>query len=347
MNKATLAALPEPSGPAMPTQKPKLPCPAFLLFTPIMLGGFWLPARQVEAQPAVAEPPASQKSVEAENKNKQAEAESAEKLGSEWVRLKKDERGRPLAMQVAIVRYQPATAAGKPVFVDLIGAVHVGDASYYKDLNERFEQYDALLYELVAPEGTIVEPGTKASNRNALGAMQNGMKNMLDLEHQLELVDYTKENFVHADMSPDEFFTSMKNRDESFLKMYFRMIGQSLAQQSAMTAGGATPDVDMFKTLFAKDRTRQLKIAMAGQLAEMESLLTAFGGEEGSTLITERNKAALEVLREQIQAGKRKLGVFYGAGHLADMDERLRADFGMKPVEITWLDAWDLGGKAK
>jgi hypothetical protein len=101
------------------------------------------------------------------------------------------------------------------------------------------------------------------------------------------------------------------------------------------------------KALFAKDRARQLKIAMAGQLAEMESLLTAFGGEEGSTLITERNKAALEVLREQIDAGKKKLGVFYGAGHLADMDERLQRDFQLQPVEVTWLDAWKLAAKSE
>jgi hypothetical protein len=270
------------------------------------------------------------------------------KLGSEWVRVKKDDRGRPLAMQVAIVRYRSAAGDDKvPVEVDLVGAVHVGDAAYYDDLNKRFEKYDALLYELVAPEGTRIEAGTKASNRHALGAMQNGMKDMLELEHQLEKVDYTKDNFVHADMSPDEFFDSMKSRDESFLKMYFRMMGQSIAHQSSATADGATPDIDMMKAMFAQDRARQLKIAMAGQLAEMESLLTAFGGEEGSTLITERNKAALKVLREQIDAGKRKLGVFYGAGHLSDMDERLQKEFGLEPVEIIWLNAWDLAAKAK
>jgi hypothetical protein len=74
----------------------------------------------------------------------------------------------------------------------------------------------------------------------------------------------------------------------------------------------------------------------------MESLLTSFGGEEGSVLITERNKIALEVLKQQLSAGRKKLAIFYGAGHLADMDKRLREDFGMRPIEITWLTAWDL-----
>jgi hypothetical protein len=299
----------------------------------LLLAGVW-----IVAATAVAEPVTTGKGT----------AEAEPKLGTEWVRVKKDDRGRPLAMQVAIVRYRSTAGDDKvPVEVDLVGAVHVGDAAYYDDLNKRFEKYDALLYELVAPEGTRIEAGTKASNRHALGAMQNGMKDMLELEHQLEKVDYTKENFVHADMSPDEFFDSMKSRDESFLKMYFRMMGQSIAHQSAATADGATPDIDMMKAMFAKDRARQLKIAMAGQLSEMESLLTAFGGEEGSTLITERNKAALKVLREQIDAGKKKLGVFYGAGHLSDMDERLQKEFGLEPVEIIWLTAWDLAAKSK
>lgn len=299
----------------------------------LLLAGVWIVAATTVAEPVLTGKTTS---------------EVEPKMGTEWVRVKKDDRGRPLAMQVAIVRYRSTAGDDTvPVEVDLVGAVHVGDAAYYDDLNKRFEKYDALLYELVAPEGTRIEAGTKASNRHALGAMQNGMKDMLELEHQLEKVDYTKENFVHADMSPDEFFDSMKSRDESFLKMYFRMMGQSIAHQSAATADGATPDIDMMKAMFAKDRARQLKIAMAGQLSEMESLLTAFGGEEGSTLITERNKAALKVLREQIDAGKKKLGVFYGAGHLSDMDERLQKEFGLEPVEIIWLNAWDLAAKAK
>jgi hypothetical protein len=77
----------------------------------------------------------------------------------------------------------------------------------------------------------------------------------------------------------------------------------------------------------------------------MESLMVSFGGEQGSVIISERNKMALKVLREQINAGKRKLGIFYGAGHLNDMDERLRKDFGLEPVSATWLTAWNLAAK--
>jgi hypothetical protein len=283
--------------------------------------------------------------------SKTAPAEAAKhadaKLCTDWVRLECDKDQKPLGMQTAVVHYMPTkpTPNSPPVSVDLVAAVHVADAAYYDDLNRRFEKYDAVLYELVAPEGTVVPRGRGTSNANPLGAMQNGMKEILDLDHQLEKIDYTKKNFVHADMSPDDFFQSMKDRNEGFLEMYMKLLGEGLAQQSEMAAKGESPDVELISAIFSDDRPRQLKIVMAKQLAQTESLLAGFGGEEGSVLISERNKMALKVLKEQLAAGKKHLAIFYGAGHLTDMDQRLRKDFGLEPAEITWLTAWNLRPK--
>ncbi len=86
------------------------------------------------------------------------------KLGKDWVRLDYDANGEVRGMQTAVVRYTNKAAAGKdPVQVDLIGAVHIADPAYYEKLNERFKHYDVLLYELVAPEGTVVEKGRGTS----------------------------------------------------------------------------------------------------------------------------------------------------------------------------------------
>jgi hypothetical protein len=275
-------------------------------------------------------------------------AESDEpKIGRDWVRVEYDKDGNLLGMQTAIVRYMPSasSASRAPLEVDLVGAVHIGDVAYYRQLNERFKLYDALLYELVAPEGTVVQPGRGTSNVNPIGAMQNGIKRLLELDHQLEQVDYTQPNFVHADMSPDEFLQSMKDRNESFLQMYFRLLGQAMAQQSELNAKGESLDFELFSALFSRDRPRRLKMALAKQLAEMESLMVSFGGEQGSVIITERNKKALAVLKKQLADGKKRVGIFYGAGHLNDMDERLRKDFGLQPKSITWLTAWNLAAK--
>ncbi len=295
-------------------------------------------AQLAGAQPAVLEKP--------------AEAKAKATDGENWVRLRRDAKNKPLALEVAIVRYVAPKYANDyltnggpskvPEYVDLVGAIHVGDSVYYQKLNRRFRKYDALLYELVAPEGTVVERGRGTSNAHPLGAIQNGMKSMLELEHQLEKIDYTRSNFVHADFSPSEFSKSMEDRDEGFFQLFCRMMGQGIAMQSQQAAENESADLDIFAALFAQNRARMLKVAMAKQFASMESMLAGMSGPEGSTLITERNKRALEVLRKQQSAGKRKIGIFYGAGHLSDMHERLVEEFGLQPIGTVWLEAWDL-----
>ena len=287
------------------------------------------------------------KSATKTSKAEKAEDSKEPKLGHDWVRVQNDDKGKVRSMQTAIVRYAYAPSKDgkkqKPVEVDLIGAVHIGDIAYYRKLNDQFKQYDALLYELVAPEGTVVKRGRGTSNAHPVGAMQNAIKSLLELDHQLEYIDYTRPNFVHADMSPDEFAQSMKDRNESFLQMYFRLMGQAMAQQSELAEkGGGASDFELISALFAEDRPRRLKTVLAKQLSEMESLMVSFGGEQGSVIISERNKKALGVLKKELAEGKTRVGIFYGAGHLNDMNDRLRKDFNLEPVSITWLTAWDL-----
>src|SRR4051812_43440565 len=156
---------------------------------------------------------------------------------SQFIRVRRDDDRRPLAMETAIVHY---TAAKRPgVQVDLVGAVHVGDKAYYDELNKLFEQYDVVLYELVAPEGTRVpKGGRKGPSTHPIGAMQEGMSAVLELSHQLSCVDYTKTNFMHADMSPDDFSKAMEDRGESFMQMFLRLMGTGIAQNAAGNTGG-------------------------------------------------------------------------------------------------------------
>ena len=275
-----------------------------------------------------------------------AKTADAQQPGEDWVRVVRDDKGRPTALQTAIVRYVPvgksAEKSTTDLRVDLVGAIHIGDAAYYERLNQEFEQYDALLYELVAREGTQVPQGDSGASRHPIGILQHGIKEWLELEHQLTKVDYTKKNFVHADMSPEQFAKSMKARGESFMQMLFRLMGQSLAMQSKLQAKGKATEFDLLAALLAEDRARQLQIIMSEQFEEMESLLVGLGGPDGSTIIAGRNQVALKVLKEQIAAGKTNVAIFYGAGHMQDMDRRLREQFKLKPVKTRWVTAWDL-----
>jgi hypothetical protein len=85
---------------------------------------------------------------------------------------------------------------------------------------------------------------------------------------------------------------------------------------------------------------------MAEQFEDLDGMMAAVEGPEGSTLISERNKVALAELPRQIAAGKQHIAIFYGAAHLPDMQRRLQGDeFGMQRTGERWLTAWNLAEK--
>ncbi len=260
-----------------------------------------------------------------------------------YIRVAHDSRGKPQAMETSIVRLVPKGSDHSGLEVDLVSAVHVADKSYYEALNKRFEGYDVVLFELVAPEGTVIPKGGLDRNRNALSSVQNGIKDLLELEYQLTGIDYTKRNFVHADLSPDAFSQSMKDKGESFWTIFLRMMAAGMAQQASNR--GNTSEIDLLLALFDPERALKLKRIMADQFSDMDTVLLAFNGPDGSTLITERNKAALKVLAREIDAGRKKIAIFYGGGHMPDMEQRACEQFNLKRDGVEWLEAWNLRDK--
>lgn len=261
---------------------------------------------------------------------------------SQFVRIVRDEKQQPVALETAIVRYVPMDCSQTSPTVDLVAAVHVGEKSYYRRLNEEFRKYDVVLYELVAPEGTRVPKGGGQPSRHPVSFAQRMLCDVMNLSYQLQEVDYTPKHFVHADMSPEQLAKAMKERGEAMWKMMLRMMGYSLAKQNS--GEGTTPEVEMLLALFDKNRAVALKRAMALQFEDMEGMTRAMDGPEGSSLIAGRNQAALEVLKRTLADGKKKVAIFYGAAHMPDMEKRLRDDFGLVPIQTRWLVAWDLKG---
>ncbi|MGD9127115.1 MAG: hypothetical protein PVH19_07020 [Planctomycetia bacterium] len=263
-----------------------------------------------------------------------------------YLRIAKDADGESEALQTAIIRLVPKDPKKGKLVVDLVGAIHVAEPEYYDQLNREFDKYDAVLYELVAPEGTRPEQG-RNKNVGVLGSMQHGLTDLLDLEHQLEGIDYKRDHFVHADLSPAEFAKSMRERKESVFGYAVRLFAASSAQQAARQNGSAD-DMAVLGALFSKNRGGNLKRAMAPQFVDMEMTMLLVDGPKGSTLISARNQKALDILKEQIGEGKKKIAIFYGAGHLPDLERRAIKQFDLKRGgETRWLEAWDLRAKEK
>jgi hypothetical protein len=271
---------------------------------------------------------------------KPAENGTTEKTKSDktrFVRLAMDAKDRPTSLDVAITSYAGQNAAGDEVRVDLVGVIHIADKAYYHRLNKEFDKYDVVLYELVAPKGVKPTRGTTG--------LYSPVANMLELADQIAEVDYSKKNFVHADMSGEEMLESMKKRDEHWLKMVGQAIGQGIAQASDPKSG-ASDGALLANLLTSRSPGLAWKRTLAPQFSDLEHAMGWLDGPEGSTLITERNKVALKVLAEQMKVGKRRLAIFYGAGHLPDMERRLIDEFKLKRGEQSWLVAWNLSSDA-
>ena len=260
--------------------------------------------------------------------------EAAPKNYMRWVPVNKEE-GR---FETAVSRF----VDDKGRIVEMIGAVHIGDTRYYTDLQKLFESYDALLYELVAPKDWKPQPGQK--NSSFISQLQRFLKTALELDFQLDAVSYKPENFVHADLSPREFRKRQKERGESLGTMMLRafLVGMKRGQDADKVEQQTAAGFGMLFGMFSKSRGRMMKLAFASQLEDIELMLSAWGGKDGSesTIIGDRNQACVEVLDEQLAKGKRKLGIFYGAAHMPDLAKRLEKR-GFRHVKTRWVLAWD------
>ena len=288
-------------------------------------------------RPAVAEPPAQR-------------ADAAAAKSTDFIRFQSDPNGGG-TLQTSIVRF----ADDKGDTVDLIGAVHIADHVYYELLNERFKGYDALLYEMVKPKDVDMAHreagGGGGGGLNIIHMLQKTMQTVLDLDYQLEGVNYAAPNFVHADMDLETFQRRQDEAGEGFLELMIKQMLNGMSKPQK--AGAAQPPsmLEIMDAFNAPDRSRRLKMLFGQQLSQADDLMADLTGNQPSVIVDERNAAAFAVLDKELAAGNKNLALFYGAAHLKGMS-KLLADRGFHPVGgPQWLTAWDMtldgSGKTK
>jgi hypothetical protein len=245
-------------------------------------------------------------------------------------------------LETAVVTYRNDAGAT----VRLVAAVHIGEKSYYEGLNDTFRGDDAVLYEMVKAKDAGV-PKPDQPSKSGISQFQRFLKNSLDLDFQLDDIDYGRPNFVHADLDAETFEKMQEERGES---MFTLMLKQMMNQ---MSKGSAMPDLnaddmadDLIKLLCRPDAERQVKLMLARHMQDVEQTAAGLDGPDGSVILTERNKAALKVLKTTLEEGKKHISIFYGAAHMPSMSETLRKDFGFRPVSVEWRMAWDLAIRA-
>jgi hypothetical protein len=253
---------------------------------------------------------------------------------TDYIRVTEDEKN--VWLQTSVTRY-----VKDAVSVDLIGAVHIADKQYFIDLNTLFTKSEVLLFEMVG--GDKMDKGKKINEAeqkdlqfSLLGAMHNTMQDKLDLAGQKDHVDYSQENFVHADLSMEEFKKLQKEKQESILSFALKN-----AQNQAKVAGKPVKQPSMIKLLKAlvTGNADLLKLNIVHTLGQGDDQIAAFAGK--SVIIGDRNEKCLQVMNDQIAAGKKNIGIFYGAAHFPDMEDRM-VKMGFKKTNQFWMTAWDI-----
>lgn len=244
------------------------------------------------------------------------------------------EDGSGSELQAAEVTYRNADG----VSVRLVSAVHIGEESYYQSIAKRFEKDDAVLYEMVKPRG-MPAPRPGQHSDHAVSQLQRFLKDKLNLAYQLDAIDYTRPNFVHADLDAETFQQLQSDRNESMASLMLQSMATALANPPPDAGGDST--TQLLTVLAQPDPERQMKLILAQQFDNIEAAAMGLDGPNGSVILSERNKAAIGVLNETIAKGKKQIAIFYGAAHMADLARRI-GQLGFKPVSTNWYMAWDV-----
>src|SRR2546421_5344245 len=118
------------------------------------------------------------------------------------------------------------------VTVRLVSAVHIGEASYFQDLQKSFEDCDAVLYEMVKARDS--GPPVKGQHSDsAVSQLQRFLKDQLNLTFQLDQIDYTPANFIHADLDAEKFQEMQEQRGESFASLILSSMMRAMSDPSA------------------------------------------------------------------------------------------------------------------
>jgi hypothetical protein len=248
-------------------------------------------------------------------------AQEARTACADFMRLTEASDDAPAALELAITRL----SSDDGIIVDLLAVLHIAEPAFFRRIDSAAAICDVLLYEMVAKDSV---PDTVRSNADLfddtpLRRHYKRLAALLGLIRQQEGLDYTRPNFVHADMFEQELNILLPGFTDSLGK--FSKFDRTFALLEN----------------FPADLPPELRLAM--KKAFVEGLLTCgFPSDLMEQGVLLRNQRVLDVLRDQRRPGKIHIGILYGVGHFPDLLERLSREFGMKVTDRTWHEAWNL-----
>ena len=270
----------------------------------------------------------------APTKNKKAKSAVEHAPIKDYVRLV--EVGRRAQVQTSIVTLGNEDG----VKVHLASAIHIGEKSYYEKLDKTFGKYDKLLYELVAGADEV-DMGALKGNRG----MQGFLAERLGLNFQLAHIDYEADNFVHADMTAQQFMAEIKERKASIFGVVIKAMQMEMEKQARGDFSGQINPMDLLGFFGGGQAANmRLKLSLAKQLTQPNAMEILDDTAMGDVLLIRRNQVALKTLKKTLRKhpDAKEIGIFYGAAHMPDLEARIIKKLGFKRTDSEWRMAWNM-----
>ena len=181
--------------------------------------------------------------------------------------------------------------------------------------------------------------------------MQSSLAASLGLVFQLEAIDYDRTNFRNSDLSVGQLRGLIARQragagevgaTQSFESLLQILEGGSLLDvvlQVGLRFLGANPKLQAMSKLALIETIAQMKgdpSQLRGLPPQMKQLL--------AVLIEQRNQKVVDDLKAELREMSRdsSIAVFYGTGHMPDLEMRLRKQLRYKPAEQQWLTAFSV-----
>ena len=268
-------------------------------------------------------------------------------------------------LQIARRKFVPAPYSGPAIW--LVGVMHVGEPEYYRALQRFLDAQTVVLYEGINAEAhkhRVGDSRASATNAPSPGAWHTGAKagdsiqstlaRSLGLAFQLEAIDYERTNFLNSDLS--------------ILQIQRIMAEEGPLAARGQTGGGKTSldtllqimDGSTFLGALFKIGIQFIAISPKLQAVARLTLIEAVGRLKGDlsdmqgvppdwkqlikVLIQARDRNLMSDVQAELKKIPRSgsIAVFYGAGHMDDLEKRLTGDLHYRPAEETWLTAFSV-----
>ena len=221
------------------------------------------------------------------------------------------------------------TAAGKPD-IWLVGAVHVGDKSYYRGLQQVLNAQDMVFF-----EGVKDDTGQTNGMGNQLGGFYRALGEGVGLDFQMNDIDYAHPNWVNKDLKLSELNAMSKATSGGKPSMYGSL--QTIMDPKS----GMLSQFTSAMKVMPPGSKEALRYFLLTKLATVDSGTPLMDPSSMAVIVTSRNKAVEDGVMAAINGPNppKSIAIFYGALHLTGIESDFVSKLGYQDVLQTWFTA--------